>query len=293
MSNVSTMTATTAFRQVQRESRFGEHMAWAGPEPYLNIAQAVARYVPQGGTILDFGAGTGDKTAVVALCGYQCTAVDDLNDAWCDDDDRTEILESARHFGIDYKVLDGTLPQGEFDMIMLHDVLEHLHDSPRDLLNDLLELLKPGGYLFITVPNAANLRKRVALLLGRTNLPRYPYFYWYPNPWRGHVREYVRDDLIKLASYLGLEISELGSCHHMLRILPPAVRAVWRAITWPFPGLQDTWLMVAQKPPGWTSRKNLSPEELGQALNWAGEGSPWRYGRPDKAPISRQNGRAS
>jgi hypothetical protein len=27
-----------------------------------------------------------------------------------------------------------------FDMIMLHDVLEHLHDSPRDLLNDLFEL---------------------------------------------------------------------------------------------------------------------------------------------------------
>lgn len=292
MSSLSTMTATAAFRRVQRESRFGEDMAWVGPEPYLNIARTVARYVPEGAAILDFGAGTGDKTAVVALCGHRCTAVDDLNDAWCNDDKRAEILESARHFGIDYNVLDGTLPRGEFDMVMLHDVLEHLHDSPRDLLNDLVELLKPGGFLFITVPNAANLRKRVTLLFGRTNLPRYPYFYWYPNPWRGHVREYVRDDLIRLASYLRLQIFELRSCHHMLRILPPVVRPVWKVITWPFAGFRDTWLMVAKKPPGWTPRKSPSPEELYQILGWAGEGSPWRYGRPEKAPICRRRGRS-
>jgi len=42
-----------------------------------------------------------------------------------------------------------------YDLVMLNDVIEHLHDSPRELLNDLIILIKPGGYLLITVPNLA------------------------------------------------------------------------------------------------------------------------------------------
>ena len=58
-------------------------------------------------------------------------------------------------------------------MVMSHDVLEHLHHSPRDLLNDLCELIKPNALLFITVPNAVNIRKRIDVLRGKTNLPDY------------------------------------------------------------------------------------------------------------------------
>ena len=70
-------------------------------------------------------------------------------------------------------------------MVMLNHVVEHLHDFPRDLLNDLLTLVKPSGLLFITVPNAGNVRKRLDLLRGKTNLPPYEGYYWYPGRWRG------------------------------------------------------------------------------------------------------------
>jgi len=105
-------------------------------------------------------------------------------------------------------------------MVMCHDVLEHLHDSPRELLNDLAELIKPTGLLFITVPNAVNIRKRISVLVGNTNHPRFDTYYWYPGPWRGHVREYVRKDLELLCQYLGFTIEQLNGCHHMLHVLP-------------------------------------------------------------------------
>ena len=31
--------------------------------------------------------------------------------------------------------------RSSFDMVMLHDVIEHLHDSPRTLLDDLVDTL--------------------------------------------------------------------------------------------------------------------------------------------------------
>ena len=84
---------------------------------------------------------------------------------------------------------DRPLQRSLFDMVILLDVIEHLHDSPRTLLNDLVDTLKDGGLLFITVPNAGNIIKRIDLLLGKTNLPPFDGYYWSPDPWRDHKRE--------------------------------------------------------------------------------------------------------
>ena len=183
---------------------------------------------------------------------------------------REKIQTFAHNFNVSYPVIDEeTNPpfeKGEFDMLMMHDVLEHLHDSPRDLVNDFLEFVKPEGYFFVTVPNAVNLIKRIRVVFGRTNLPSFEYSYWYPGPWRGHIREYVRDDLVKLAEYLGLEILELRSCHHMLYGAPIFLRPVWIALTSILTGGRDSWLLVAKKKPGWAPKKFLSQSELNAIL---------------------------
>lgn len=159
-------------------------------------------------------------------------------------------------------------------MIMLHDVLEHLHDSPRDLMNDLLELVKPEGYLFVTVPNAVNIRKRLSVLFGRTNYPSFEDYYWYPSAWRGHVREYVREDLIKLSKYLNLEIVELRGCDHMLHRLPVASRPVYVLLTAIFSGWKDSWMLVAKKKRGWATNKTLPEDELACILR---RDTPYKY----------------
>ncbi len=246
---------------------------------YANIARTVRRHLLPGSSVLDFGAGPADATAVVQALGYRCSAFDDLRDPWhLVDDNRERILAFARAMGIDYCLAEaGGLPfeRGSFDLVMIHDVLEHLHDSPRDLMNDLVDLVRPGGYLFATVPNAVNLRKRIAVLLGRTNLPAYDYYYWHPGAWRGHVREYVRDDLARLAAWLGLEVVELRGCSHMLTRLPAAVRPVWQAVTSIFRGVRDTWMLVARKPQGWEPRRTRPDREVKSLLEQC---APYRFG---------------
>jgi SAM-dependent methyltransferase len=234
---------------------------------YFNIANTVVRYLKPGTRILDFGSGPCDKTAVLQLAGFHCSAYDDLQDDWHKNPGNQEkIISFARACGINFKLAtDYSLPfeKNYFDMVMMHSVIEHLHDSPRELLNNLLELTKPGGLLFITVPNAVNIRKRIAVLFGKTNLTDFEEYYWHPDPWRGHIREYVKDDLVKLSKYLNLEVLEIRSCDHMLEDrLSSVTRPIYLFLTSMFRGWKDSWLLVAKKKEGWQPRKTLPQAEL-------------------------------
>ena len=232
---------------------------------HFTIAQTVRQFLEPGSQILDFGAGPADKTAVLAALGYRCTAIDDLQDEWHKRGAaRQRILDFAENMGIEYIPLDGgTLPDtGKFDMVMLHDVLEHLHDSPRDLLISLLERVRDGGYLFVTVPNHVNLRKRINVLRGQTSHPPYELYYWYPGSWRGHVREYTEGDCVALAKALGLRLREVRGTHHMLSRVPARFRRAYLAVSRLIPSTRDTWSMVAQKPPGWVAKPELDDTEF-------------------------------
>jgi len=230
---------------------------------WLSVGRTVKKYLKQGSTVFDLGSGPCDKTAIAQLMGCQCTAVDDLKDDWHLKGDNVAKIENfASSMGIDFS-REFTAPAEEtFDMVMMNDVLEHIHDSPRELLNMLVNGLRVGGYLFITVPNLANIRKRVDLLRGRTNLPNYDLYYWYRGPWRGPQREYVRNDLTSMCEHLGLEMVELNAVHHMLQRLPSFAQAPYKFATALFPDWKDSWLMVAKKPEGWMPRDVLNDEEF-------------------------------
>lgn len=245
---------------------------------YLKISNTVLACLPGGGRILDFGAGPCDKAAILQWMGYKVTAYDDLQDDWhLKSGNREKILDFARETGVDFILAQSRetpFSRDSFDMVMLHDVLEHLHDSPRNLLNDLLDSLRSGGFLYITVPNAGNIRKRLAVLLGGTNLPRFELFYWYPGAWRGHVREYVRNDLSLLSGYLGLEVCDLRGSDHMLEQVPRAVLPLYLAVTALFPGFKDSWSLVARKPATWRPRKSLPMKELATII---GKSTTYEY----------------
>lgn len=244
----------------------------------FGIAKTALSFLEPRARILDFGSGPCDKTAVLQALGFQCSAYDDLMDDWHNiPGNRERILSFVKSCGIDFRIADGSkLPfeKDAFDMVMLHSVLEHLHGSPRDLLNDLLQFVKPEGLLFITVPSAVNIRKRINVMFGKTNLPRFEGFYWYPGPFRDHIREYVKDDLQKLSEYLSLDILELRGCDHMLEVLPKPVRPAYLFVTKIFPGWKDSWLLVARKRKGWQPRKILPQDEM---LRILGQGTSYEY----------------
>lgn len=273
--NEKMISVENARKQVQKQFPIHGYLDGA-LDTSINIAKTVRKYLDPGSKILDFGSGPCDKTAVIQYLGYKCSAFDDLQDEWhLMDNNREKIIKFTRTVNIDFRLAsDGYLPfkKESFDMVMSHDVLEHLHDSPRELLNDLAELIKPNGLLFITVPNAVNIRKRISVLMGKTNLPNFATYYWYPNPWRGHIREYVKTDLKMLCEYLGFKIEELTSCHHMLKALPQKIRPIYIFLTKFFPAWRDSWLLVARKPMDWKAKRNLSKSEYAEIM---GKVSPY------------------
>jgi len=56
--------------------------------------------------------------------------------------------------------------RGTFDVVVLADVLEHLRWPEQTLLR-VRSFLNPGGYAVVSLPNIANWKTRIDLLLGR------------------------------------------------------------------------------------------------------------------------------
>lgn len=237
----------------------------SGAAAYQTVGDTVSKYLDPGDTLLDFGSGPCDKTSIVSKLGMTATACDDLQDDWYKRGENTQtILDFAKSMNIEFHFELSEVLEKQYKMVMMNDVLEHLHHSPKELLNSLVGSIKPDGYLFITVPNITNLRKRLDVLRGRTNLPAFELFYWYPGPWRGPTREYTRYDLEKLVSYLGLNTIELTTVHHMLSSLTPKLVVPYKLITKFFPDVADTWLLVAQKPQNWEPKLTITNTEFSE-----------------------------
>lgn len=81
------------------------------------------------------------------------------------------VLEQFRQKLPDFKgeLVEGYFedyaPDETFDVIIMGFVLEHV-DDPDAILRKYRKLLKPGGKLYVTVPNAKSLNRRLGLEMG-------------------------------------------------------------------------------------------------------------------------------
>ncbi|MDC0343523.1 class I SAM-dependent methyltransferase [bacterium] len=67
------------------------------------------------------------------------------------------------------KIIEGYFetcdPEGQFDLIVMGFVLEHV-DDPVSIMDRYRQYLAPGGRLFVAVPNAKSLNRRLGLEMG-------------------------------------------------------------------------------------------------------------------------------
>jgi len=165
-------------------------------ETVKEIATVVQVLKPEGGRLLDIGCGALDKTTVLQKMGYESFGCDDFQDPWHRQQKNLDpILEYANKCGVQVQVQgdDYVIPwdEGSFDVILMVNVIEHLHESPRKFLNSAGSYLREGGLFVVVMPNSVNLRKRLAVAMGRSNYTPARGFFENDGVWRGHVREYT------------------------------------------------------------------------------------------------------
>lgn len=108
-------------------------------------------------------------------------------------------------------------PASSVDLIVCTELVEHLSDQPNAIFNEgfyklgfvtlireSLKALRPGGYLFLTTPNAASVLHIKAALQGDP-----PWFFI------KHVREYTMPEVVEVVKDGGFEIVHKRDIHCM------------------------------------------------------------------------------
>ena len=199
--------------------------SWEYYPTYIAKMKAVRRYLdglPQGARVLD--AGCGEGVIVDEYAG------------------RIDIVGVDANYASD-RVREGSVtalpfPDGSFERALCLDVLEHLtyEEQPRALA-ELHRVVRPGGELFVSVPNLAHLQSRVQFLL-RGRLIRTASEFKHPGD--RPVFEYRR-----LAAQAGFELVRREGIFptvpvvtHFIRRNPRTLAPLHRALTslLPIPG---------------------------------------------------------
>jgi hypothetical protein len=112
------------------------------------------------------------------------------------------------HYPFDLNSVSNPEPRPAFpkhDIVIMGEVIEHLLIAPWIVLDYIKTLIKPGGFLVLTTPNAATIAKRLFLLLGRN--PFEMLLEDLKNP--GHFREYTVKELAYSGKKAGLLIESI------------------------------------------------------------------------------------
>lgn len=171
------------------------------PHPkHTRLVNYVLDTVPRGGRILDACVGPGIPSRVLDRLGYDVIVIDSAQicGEWQGKFDHTNIK------CVDLRIEDAPIPveDGSVDLVYFGATLEHLHNSPRPIFLEFLRILKPGGCLFVDVPNFVCLRHRILMLGGINVLPSIEYVY-HCDFHAEHHREYVLEEVEKVFEWSG------------------------------------------------------------------------------------------
>jgi SAM-dependent methyltransferase len=109
-------------------------------------------------------------------------------------------------FHVDRFDVEGYFPyrDGEFDIVIFTEVLEHLGLDPVGTLEEINRITRPGGWLLVSTPNCASAKSVIKILRGG-NPNFYPVYTRQPSRDR-HNREYVPWEVRQLLTLCGYEI---------------------------------------------------------------------------------------
>ena len=139
-------------------------------------------------SVLDVGCGNGERLAELRRRGHTRLYGVELSAR------AARLARSASGA----EVYEGTLecvhlPAKSFDLVIMNQVLEHVA-SPSATLLEIRRILRPGGLLYLTVPNYGSVESR---LFGES---------WVALSLPHHLHHFTRDTLLRLLLQTGFEV---------------------------------------------------------------------------------------
>jgi SAM-dependent methyltransferase len=92
-------------------------------------------------------------------------------------------------------------PECHFDLVFFCEVLEHLQLDPLHAMLEIKRVLKIGGTLILTTPNAVGIERIAKLLVGQNVCDHYSAY----GPYGRHNREYSPEEVRAFMRYSGLQ----------------------------------------------------------------------------------------
>ena len=211
-----------------------------------------------GGSVIDLGGGVACSLLALSQLGMDVTIIDNYNRPYYVQDECSRALGIFRSSGIkiyEMDILDCSLdfvPNRSIDRVVSFDCIEHLHHSPKGVLERAMAKLAMGGKLIISTPNAVNLLKRMKVAFGRSNLNPFEDFYFQGDPFTGHIREFTKSELLQLASWLQFESAQVIGCNWYLHTnhlwIPRRFRKAIDVLLRITPTVCSNLYLVAKKP---------------------------------------------
>lgn len=139
---------------------------------YARAVQDLLEYAAAGERssirILEIGPFLGLVSVLLAKLGFQVAVFDIEEYLKC-----PRLREKLKQANVEWasgNLRDYALPfcNGEFDVVLMCETLEHLNFNPLPVIDEMKRVLKPGGYLYLTVPNLARCGNRINLLRGQS-----------------------------------------------------------------------------------------------------------------------------
>lgn len=157
-------------------------------------------------TVVDAGCGEGYGLAMLAEAGAARVVGADLDAATVAHATRTYAAADPRIEVVTAELMSLPLADGEADLTVSFQVIEHLHDIP-GYLRSLRRVTRPGGEVLIATPN------RLTFTPG-SHVPVNPF----------HTREFTAAELADELVAAGLTVTRLLGVHHGPRLAAAEAR---------------------------------------------------------------------